>query len=104
MQAFVVEVEHRSVAHPRSFSGVSVNQKRAADAASERSPGERRDAQPMRAEQASKNDAKRIDQRRNCLIRELLSHQSDGSEYTAGEKEQLAGQQDARHVDGEGIL
>ncbi len=100
-----MEVEYGLVADAGAPGGVAVDEEGAGEGAGEGSPGERRDAEGAGEEQAAEDDAERVDQRGDALVGELLANESDGGEDTAGEEEDLAGEEDAGHLRAErGLL
>ena len=103
-EAGVVEVKYGLVADAGAVGGPGVEGEGAEEGAEQGPPGERRDAQGVREEQAAEDNAGGVDEGRDALVGELFADEGDGGEDAAGEEEDLRGQEDARHGGGEGDL
>ena len=95
-QSLIAPVKNRPIARARPPCEDRIQQKRTQKCSGQRSDGQRRDAQAVHQKQAARNGAQVVDQRRECLHAELLAHQQHRAKDSAGEEEQLRGQQNAR--------
>jgi hypothetical protein len=91
----VLEVEDGMVANAGAARSPGVEKERAGEGSGECSDAEGRDAHAAGEEDSAKDDAEVVDEGRDGLEGELLSHEEHGGEDSTGEEEELRGKKDA---------